>query len=52
MNAQLALVVLVVIPVLVTLIILVIRVAFPRFDVMQKKLDVLNSNIQEMLTNV
>lgn len=52
MNSQLAVVVLVVIPILVTLIALVIRTAFPRFEIMQKKLDVLNSNIQEMLTNV
>ncbi len=52
MNAQLALVVLVVIPVLVLLIALVIKTAFPRFEVMQKKLDALNSNIQEVLINV
>lgn len=52
MNTQLAIVVLVVIPVLVALIILIIRLAFPRFDAMQKKLDTLNSNIQEVLTNV
>ncbi|MDY2700555.1 MAG: ABC transporter ATP-binding protein [Lachnospiraceae bacterium] len=51
-NAQLALVIFAVIPVLVILILLIIRVAFPKFDVMQKKLDLLNSNIQEMLTNV
>ena len=52
MNAQLALVVLVVMPVLALLIALVIRVAFPRFEIMQKKLDALNSTIQEMLINV
>jgi ATP-binding cassette subfamily B protein len=52
MNARLAVVVLVVIPVLVLLIGLVIKTAFPRFEIMQKKLDALNSNIQEMLTNV
>lgn len=52
MNGRLALVVLAVIPVLVFVIILIIRAAFPRFDSMQKKLDALNSNIQEMLTNV
>lgn len=52
MNAQLAVVIVVVIPILVTLIAIVIRTAFPRFEIMQKKLDVLNSNIQEMLTNV
>ncbi len=52
MNAQLALVVLVVIPILVLLIALVIKTAFPRFGIMQKKLDALNSTIQEVLTNV
>lgn len=51
-NTQLALVIFAVIPVLIILILLIIRVAFPKFDVMQKKLDLLNSNIQEMLTNV
>lgn len=52
MNVQLALVVLAVIPILLVLILLVIRTAFPRFDYMQKKLDALNSTIQEVLTNV
>ena len=52
MNAELDLVILVVIPVLVLLIGLVIKTAFPRFNMMQKKLDALNSNIQEVLTNV
>lgn len=52
MNVQLSIVVLVVIPILITLIVLVIRVAFPKFDIMQKKLDTLNSTVQEMLTNV
>ncbi|MBQ9927490.1 MAG: ABC transporter ATP-binding protein [Lachnospiraceae bacterium] len=52
MNAQLALVVLVVIPILVFLIAMVIKTAFPRFGTMQKKLDKLNSTVQETLTNV
>lgn len=52
MNRQLALVVLVVIPVLVFAISMVIKTAFPRFGVMQKKLDKLNSTVQEILTNV
>lgn len=52
MNARLAVILLVVMPVLTVVIILVIRLAFPRFDNMQKKLDKLNSNIQETLTNV
>lgn len=52
MNARLAVVILVVIPILTFLIAVVIKTAFPRFELMQKKLDALNSNIQEMLTNV
>lgn len=52
MNAQLAVVVLVVMPILALLIALVIKTAFPRFETMQKKLDALNSNIQEVLINV
>ena len=52
MNARLALVILVVIPLLILVIVLIIKTAFPRFDTMQKKLDMLNSNIQEVLTNV
>ncbi len=52
MNARLAVVVLVVIPVLILVIALIIRAAFPRFETMQRKLDILNSNIQEVLTNV
>ena len=52
MNARLALVILVVIPILILIIVLIIKTAFPRFDTMQKKLDMLNSNIQEVLTNV
>lgn len=52
MNRELAAVILVVIPILVMLIGIVIKTAFPRFTIMQKKLDTLNSTIQEMLTNV
>ena len=52
MNARLALVILVVVPMLALAIILLLRAAFPRFTVMQKKLDRLNSGIQEALTNV
>lgn len=52
MNAKLAIVVLAVLPVMVIIIAVIIKVAFPRFGIMQKKLDALNSTIQEMLTNV
>ena len=52
MIAKLALVILVVIPVLALSIGLILKTAFPRFTVMQKKIDRLNSGIQESLTNV
>ena len=52
MNARLALVILVVIPLLSVGIGLVLKTAFPRFTVMQKAIDQLNSGVQEALTNV
>ena len=52
MNAELAVIVLIVMPILVGAIAVLIKIAFPKFKIMQKKLDALNSNIQEMLTNV
>ena len=52
MNAELAVIVLIVIPILVGAIAVLIKIAFPKFKIMQKKPDALNSNIQEMLTNV
>lgn len=52
MNASLAVIILIVAPALAIAIGTIIRIAFPRFELMQKKLDKLNSNIQEVLTNV
>lgn len=52
MNAKLALVILVVIPVLGLAIAAILTTAFPRFEFMQKKLDILNNGIQEALVNV
>ncbi len=52
MNPRLAMVILVVGPLLALAIFSIVRVAFPRFDTMQKKLDFVNSGIQEALTNV
>ena len=52
MNASLALIILIVIPILIAGIVTIIRIAFPRFETMQKKIDHLNSTIQEALTNV
>ena len=52
MNGKLAAILLVVIPLLSLAIGLILKTAFPRFEAMQKKLDRLNSGIQESLTNV
>ena len=52
MNPELARVLAVTIPVLLVLEFLVIRTGFPRFTAMQEKIDRLNSNIQESLTNI
>lgn len=52
LNAQLSVVFLVIVPALSLLILTIVRTAFPRFNMMQKKLDRLNSAIQEALINV
>ncbi len=51
-NPKLALILVVVMPLLAAVITLLLKTAFPRFTAMQKKLDGLNSNIQENITNV
>ncbi|WP_077611162.1 ABC transporter ATP-binding protein [Clostridium sp. Marseille-P2415] len=52
MNRQLVMILLVVIPLLILIILIILKVAFPRFEAMQKKIDRLNSGVQEALTNV
>lgn len=52
MNRRLAVIILIVIPLLLAAIILILKTAFPRFGEMQRRLDRLNSGIQESLTNV
>lgn len=52
MNVKLACVILIVIPVISVGIGVVMKIAFPRFELMQKKIDRLNSCIQEGLTNI
>lgn len=52
MNRSLALIILVVIPVLSVVIAAIMMTAYPRFGIMQTKLDKMNSGIQEALTNV
>ena len=49
MNAELAVILLIVIPLLACAIGAVIFVAYPRFEIVQKKIDALNSRIQEAL---
>ncbi len=52
MNARLAVIILIVIPLLTGAIVVILTTAYPRFTFMQKKLDVLNNGIQEVLMNV
>lgn len=52
MNAKLALVILFVVPLLIVVIAIVIRLAFPRFQLLQTKVDKLNSTVREAVTNV
>ncbi len=51
-NSRLAAIIALVIPILGGGIFLVMKTAMPRFDNMQKKLDTLNSKIQENFTNI
>ncbi|MBO4353677.1 MAG: ABC transporter ATP-binding protein [Clostridia bacterium] len=51
-NPGLSIVFAVTLPILITVMAIIIRIGFPRFSVMQKKIDALNSNIQENITNV
>lgn len=52
LNPKLALVILCVIPLLSIAIYFIMKIAFPRFTIMQKKLDALNTATQENLTNI
>ena len=52
MNRQLMVILLVVMPLLLLAIFLLLRTAFPKFMAMQKKIDRLNSSVQDALTNV
>lgn len=51
LNKRLALVICIVVPVLAGLIALIIKIASPRYTVMQNKIDALNNNIDETITN-
>lgn len=52
LNPKLALIILFVIPVLSTALFFIVKIGFPRFTMMQKKLDALNIATQENLTNI
>lgn len=52
MNARLALILAVIMPLMIIVLIFLIRFAFPKFGIMQTKLDTLNTNVQESITNI
>ncbi len=52
LNRELALVLAVAMPVMIIGIVIFIRVGFPRFSAMQERVDGLNANVQENITNV
>ena len=52
LNARLALILAVIIPIMTVTMVIVITKGFPRFGIMQKKIDALNVSVQENLTNV
>ena len=52
LNNRLALILAVAIPVMLVGIVVFIRFGFPRFSAMQEKVDGLNANVQENITNV
>ncbi len=52
MSPDLAVVLAVSIPAILIVLFFIIKVGFPRFGIMQSKVDALNSNIQESITNV
>ena len=52
LSPSLSVVFAVITPVVAIGILIVVRIGFPRFSIMQKKIDALNTNVQENLTNV
>ena len=52
MNARLALILAVIMPFMIIVLFFMIKYAFPKFGIMQTKLDALNTNVQESITNI
>ncbi len=51
MRPDLAVILLITVPLLLLCLATIIRTGFPRFGIMQKKIDALNSNVRESVTN-
>ena len=51
-NPRLSIIFAVTLPLLIIIMATIIRISFPRFSAMQKKIDALNSDVQENVTNV
>ncbi len=51
LNSRLATVLAVIMPIMIVVIILFVRFGFPRFAIMQTRVDALNANVQENITN-
>ena len=51
-NAKLAIILAIVMPIMTVTMGFVLKTGFPRFGIMQKKIDGVNTNVQENLTNV
>lgn len=52
MNVRLALILAVIMPFMIIVLFFLIKYAFPKFGIMQTKLDALNTNVQESITNI
>ena len=52
LSPNLSVVLAIIIPVMLFFILLIVKTGFPRFGIMQKKIDKLNSTVQENITNV
>ena len=52
LSPSLSVVLAIIIPVMLFFILLIVKTGFPRFGIMQKKIDKLNSTVQENITNV
>jgi len=52
LNPSLSVILAVTMPLMIIVILMLIKVSFPRFNIMQKKIDKLNSTVRENVTNV